>query len=179
MKTKTMKRRDWHRLLNRRYVVRDAAPFGFLGRESLLHIGSVTQPLWVAEGTGRLCIADAGYSWVQVACERQPYWLTAMFDEAGRFLQIYLDICLPPRFDDRDDPAFTDLYLDVVLTASRQITVLDEDELEAALSSGVLPQAEADFARQALARLLRWLPAHQEALVDYVTGVFRELKNQL
>lgn len=179
MKMKNMKRTAWRRLAEREYAVRDAAPFGFAGRASLLRIRRVTAPLWVAEGDGQICIAADGYCWVQVACENQPYWLTAMFDEKGRFLQIYLDICLPPRFDDPDDPVFTDLFLDVVVSSDRRLTVLDRDELEAALASGELDQATYQYALAALERLLSWLPAHKEALIDYVSGLYRELLGTL
>ena len=109
MKTKNMKRTDWRRLLEKSYAVRDCAPWGCPGRESILRIHKVSQPLWVKEGYGRICIADAGHSWVQVACQGQPYWLTAMFDREDRFLQIYFDIARPPCFDDPDDPTFEDL----------------------------------------------------------------------
>ena len=133
MKTKNMKRTDWRRLLEKSYAVRDCAPWGYPGRESILRIHKVSQPLWVKEGYGRICIADAGHSWVQVACHGQPYWLTAMFDRKDCFLQIYFDIARPPCFDDPDDPTFEDLYLDVVLTSKLELAILDREELEEAL----------------------------------------------
>ena len=72
MKTKDMKRTAWKRLLEKTYTVRDCTPWGYSGRESALHIHKVTQPLWVKEGYGEICIADAGHTWVQVACQGQP-----------------------------------------------------------------------------------------------------------
>lgn len=176
MKTKNMKRTDWRRLLEKSYAVRDCAPWGYPGRESILRIHKVSQPLWVKEGYGRICIADAGHSWVQVACQGQPYWLTAMFDGQDRFLQIYFDIARPPCFDDPDDPTFEDLYLDVVLTSGLDIAVLDREELDEALKTGEIDRETCDFALAACEKLLLWLEEHKQEMVEYVTRVYREMK---
>ena len=176
MKTKNMKRTDWRRLLEKSYAVRDCAPWGYPGRESILRIHKVSQPLWVKEGYGRICIADAGHSWVQVACQGQPYWLTAMFDREDRFLQIYFDIARPPCFDDPDDPTFEDLYLDVVLTSKLELAILDREELEEALKSGEIDRETYDFALAACEKLLVWLEENKQELVDYITKVYHEMK---
>ena len=176
MKTKNMKRTDWRRLLEKSYAVRDCAPWGYPGRESILRIHKVSQPLWVKEGYGRICIADAGHSWVQVACHGQPYWLTAMFDRKARFLQIYFDIARPPCFDDPDDPTFEDLYLDVVLTSKLELAVLDREELDEALKTGEIDRETYDFALAACEKLLVWLEENKQELVDYITKVYHEMK---
>ena len=176
MKTKNMKRTAWKRLLEKEYTVRDCAPWGYPGRESLLTIRKVTAPLWVKEGYGEVCIADTGHSWVQVACHGQPYWLTAMFDRDGRFVQIYFDIAKPPCFDDADDPMFVDLYLDVVLTSKLELVTMDREELDAALESGEIDREAYDFAIKAWEVLLRWLEPHKQEIVAYVTKVYQEMK---
>ena len=176
MKTKNMKRTDWRRLLEKSYAVRDCAPWGQPGRESILRIHKVSQPLWVKEGYGRICIADAGHSWVQVGCHDQPYWLTAMFDRKDRFLQIYFDIARPPCFDDPDDPTFEDLYLDVVLTSKLELAVLDREELDEALKTGEIDRETYDFALAACEKLLVWLEENKQELVDYITKVYHEMR---
>ncbi len=176
MKIKNMKRTAWKRLLEKTYTVRDCAPWGYPGRESILRIHKVTQPLWVKEGYGKICIANRGHSWVQVACQGQPYWLTAMFDRQGRFLQIYFDIAKPPSFADPDDPTFEDLYLDVVLTSRMDLVVLDRVELEMALKTGDVDEETYIFALAACEKLLAWLKENKQAIVEYVTKVYTEMK---
>ena len=176
IKTKDMKRTAWNRLLEKTYIVRDCAPWGHPGRESILRIHKVTAPLWVKEGYGEICIADAGHTWVQVACQGQPYWLTAMFDKDHRFLQIYFDIAEPPCFHDPDNPTFRDLYLDVVLTSKLELVTMDREELETALETGEIDQKTYDFALQAWEALLSWLEEHKEDIVAYVTKIYLEMK---
>ena len=176
MKIKNMKRTAWKRLLEKTYTVRDCAPWGHPGRESALKIHKVTAPLWVKEGYGEVCIADAGHTWVQVACHGQPYWLTAMFDRNGQFLQIYFDIAKPPCFADPDDPTFVDLYLDVVLTSKLELVTMDREELDAALEADDIDRETYDCALRAWENLLCWLEPHRAEIVDYVTRVYQELQ---
>ncbi len=176
MKIKNMKRTDWRRLLERTYAVRDCVIDGIPGRESILCIHRVTQPLWVQEGRGKVCIADAGHTWVQVALEGQPYWATAMFDGEGRFLQIYFDIARPPKFDDPEDPTFEDLYLDIVLTSQKELEIMDREELDAALACGELTEADHAFALDACEKLRLWLEAHKDEAVDYVTRTYQQMR---
>ncbi len=176
MKIKNMKRTAWRRLLERSYAIRDCSIGGIPGKESVLRIHKVIEPLWVQEGYGRICIADAGHTWVQVALQGQPFWITAMFDREGRFLQIYFDIARPPRFEDPEDPTFEDLYLDIVLTSKKELVVLDREELDGALASGEIGPEEHAFALAACEKLHSYLSSHKEQAVAYVTKVYQEMQ---
>ena len=175
MKTKNMKRTAWKRILEKEYTVRDCAPWGCPGRESLLQICRITEPLWVTEDYGRVCIADIGYGWVQIACHGQPYWLTAMFDRQGQFVQAYFDIAYHPCFDDPDDPTFVDLFLDVVLTSKMELVVLDRKELDSALELGEIDRETHDFALAACQKLLTWLEGNKWELRTYLEKTYQEM----
>ena len=138
-----MRRSDWHRILEREYK---ASPCSFLGMDgvvSLLQIKKVTEPLRVPGENGeQVLIADAGFSWLQVAFKEQFFWATVMFDGQGVFLQAYFDITAGNIFDDTDNPKFRDMYLDLVLLDDGQILVLDEEELEEALEQKEITEEE-------------------------------------
>ena len=92
-KERDMRRTDWKRITKRRYVSRGEADiFGSAGRISLTLIDEVTGPLTVHYKSRTVLIADAGYSWFQAAVPGARWWLTAMFDERDRIIQIYFDI---------------------------------------------------------------------------------------
>ena len=130
-----MRRSDWHRILERNYTVRPCSFRDMEGVVSLLQIQKVTNPLTVPYEGGEVLIADAGYSWLQVAFKNQFVWATVMFDKKGDFLQAYFDITGGNMFEDTDNPKFTDMYLDLVLTSDGKILVLDEEELTEALEN--------------------------------------------
>ena len=128
-----MRRSDWHRILERRYTVSPCSFQGMEGVVSLLEIQKVTNPLTVHYESGEVLIADAGYSWLQLAFKEQFFWATVMFDNKGEVMQGYFDITGGNTFEDMENPTFQDMYLDLVLLSDGGLQVLDQDDLAEAL----------------------------------------------
>lgn len=179
MKLRDMRRSEWMRIAEREYSERGFENNGARVRESLLLIKKVEEPLAVESLGKRTVIADAGYCWLQRAEEGGFVWLTAMFDGDGRFLQIYFDITAGNRFDDPENPTFEDMYLDVVLDSDGGIFVLDEDELEKALSVGDITDDEYRRTKGACARLCGWLEGHQYETEEYCRETYKSLLEKL
>ena len=179
MVKKDMRRSDWQRILRREYISRDCRMHGLRGKESLLVIREVTGPLTVHDGGEDVLIADTDYAWVQIALEGLPFWLTAMYDDRGRLIQIYFDITAGSRFDDPENPTFVDMYLDIVVNSRGELFVMDQDELDEALSEGTITQEEWNNASAACERLYAYLEKNREAVTELCARVYRELWEQL
>ena len=176
MDVRDMRRTDWHRILEREYSARDFEYCGARARECLMLIKKAKESLDVGCGSFEVRVVDNGYYWLQTAVEDAKVWLTAMFDAEGRFLQIYFDITAGNRFDDPENPTFEDMYLDVVLTPKGEIYVLDEDELDEALSCGKIVGVEYERAKEACKKLCEWLDEHSGETVEYCKDAFERLK---
>ena len=138
-----MRRSDWHRILEREYTVSPCSFFDMEGVVSLLQIRKVTEPLMVPGENGeKVLIADAGYSWLQVAFKEQFFWATVMYDDKGRFMQGYFDITGGNSFEDVENPMFKDMYLDLVLLDGGRILVLDRDELDEAFEQNEITEEQ-------------------------------------
>ena len=179
MVKKDMRRSDWHRILRREYVSRDCQICGRRGKESLLVIREVTGPLTVHDGGEDVLIVDTDYAWVQIALEGLPFWLTAMYDDRGRLIQIYFDITAGNRFDDPENPTFVDMYLDIVVNSRGELFVMDQDELDEALAEGTITQEEWNRAGAACDRLYACLEENREAVTELCGRVYRELWERL
>ena len=175
MDMRNMRRDDWHRILERDYACRACAAEGAREMESVLTIREITEPLRVNNAGQLVTIVERGYRWVQIAREGAPVWLTAMFDERGRFLQMYFDVTAGNRFDNPEDPCFRDMYLDVVVTPEGKLLVLDQDELDEALQKGEITPEEHDRAERVCRGLRDWLKEHWKALEERCERVLREL----
>ncbi len=75
-------------------------------------------------------------------------------DGAGRFTGYYANVLTPVRFEDGRSWSTTDLYLDVWRGADGSVRLLDEDELDEALTAGDLDPVLGDRARAEAARLV-------------------------
>ncbi|MDE7218267.1 MAG: DUF402 domain-containing protein [Oscillospiraceae bacterium] len=176
---KDMRRSDWSRILRREYVSRDCQICGIRGKESLLVIREVTRPLTVHDGGEDVLIAEKDYAWVQIALEGLPFWMTAMYDDRGRLIQIYFDITAGNRFNDPENPTFVDMYLDIVVNSRGELYILDREELDAALSEGAVTAEEWNQADAACTYLSAYLAGNREAVTALCGQVYRELWEQL
>lgn len=162
-----MRRSDWHRILERRYTVSPCSFQGMEGVVSLLEIQKVTNPLTVHYESGEVLIADAGYSWLQLAFKEQFFWATVMFDDKGEFMQGYFDITGGNTFEDMENPKFQDMYLDLVLLRDGGIQVLDRDELDEALEQKEITEEQYRKTVEEGEKLHRFLQENKEELVRF------------
>lgn len=163
-----MRRSDWHRILEREYSVSPCSFQNMEGVVSLLQIRKVTEPLMVPGENGeKVLIADAGYSWLQVAFKEQFFWATVMFDDKGKFMQGYFDITGGNTFDDMENPKFRDMYLDLVLLSDGRIMVLDRDELDEALKQKEITEEEHEQTVKAGENLYRFLQKNSDEFLRF------------
>lgn len=92
-------------------------------------------------------LVDDGYMLIEITPKNSNYNVRVFFDEERNILQRYIDICKSTGFDtEANAPYYDDLFLDIIIGRTGDVRVLDEDELEEALSSGVITKDEFDFA---------------------------------
>jgi predicted RNA-binding protein associated with RNAse of E/G family len=138
MKQRTAERLLWPRITARRFVTHAFATAAFQGVASLLCIDAVREPFWV-EWQGRsFCICDGDYTWLQHFPVNTHYAVTTMFDPQGQVIQWYIDICHRHWVDDKGVPWWEDLYLDLLVFPVGDCHIVDGDELDEALQTGVI-----------------------------------------
>jgi predicted RNA-binding protein associated with RNAse of E/G family len=161
LKRKRADRPDWRRVVQRDFHVKRMKTPTFQGMVTWLWIHRVTSPLVKTMGGHRLVLADDGYLWTQHFPECEKYVLTTMWNGRGEIVQFYVDICLRHGTDSKGVPWYDDLYLDLVLLPSGEWFVLDEDELDEAVQSGMVGREEADIAREEMNRLTGSLQSYE------------------
>lgn len=176
MSRKDMYRSDCKRVLEKEYIARDVSIYNTRCKESLLLIKKVSQPLTIDNVAGRVLIADAGISWLQIALEGANVWITVMYDNDDQFIQAYFDITNGNDFSDSENPTFEDMYLDVVLNKKLEIHILDEDELEEALSSQSISREEYVAARSHCEHLVQYLKQHTDDFIHHCNCAYNQLK---
>jgi len=161
---KGIRREDWSRIIRRSFACESVCLPSLCGEIALLRMDEVREPLYVSLQDRRYCIVNQGYSWLQIAPRGENWWLTCMFDEKGELLQHYFDITLENRVREGGQSSFLDLFLDVVLLREGIAVLLDEDELEEALSAGVIDAEKAALATRTAHMLVHSLPERHEEL---------------
>ncbi len=127
-------------------------------------INNVERPLIVNNGKNDVCIKDNGYEWIEIYPDNANYAITIMIDQHKNIIEWYFDIAKEIGVEN-GIPYEEDLFLDMIITPGCEYLVLDEDELDLALSNQVITQSDFDLAYKTLALLKQ----------KYV-GNFKELK---
>jgi hypothetical protein len=165
LKRRSATRLPWPRVLERRFVQRAIQNTNFNGQVTLFCIDAVREPLWVDWQGQRLCIVDAGYTWLQQFPTGSHHTVTAQFDADGKLIQWCIDICLQHGVDQEGVPWWDDLYLDLLVSPKGECHVVDHDELGAALQNGVIHHAQYELARDEANRLALTIRQNQFPLL--------------
>jgi predicted RNA-binding protein associated with RNAse of E/G family len=76
-----------------------------------------------------------------------------MFDSQGEIVQWYIDICYVNGVSTENVPWMDDLFLDIVVLPSGEVVQKDADELEEALSKGIIDKEQYNLAWDESARI--------------------------
>lgn len=174
-----MKRSNWPRVLKKDYIARDFELDSYSGQMSLSILRNLTAPLTIHYPFGDVLIADTNYSWLQIALKDQFFWFTAMYDDQGRFIQLYVDITAGNCFADPENPCFEDMYLDIDVRSDGTISILDQDELDEALACGAITEEAYRHAQQVCRHLYDYLRVNKDAVLSWCTENYRELIRQI
>ncbi|MBT2682869.1 DUF402 domain-containing protein [Bacillus sp. ISL-37] len=139
LKRKYGDRADWTRVVKREFIQDFFDEDGFKGHVTLLKVIKITEPLYAQYGDKKVCIVDEGYTWLQHFPEGTRYSVTTMFNAVGEIVQWYIDICYRNGIDN-GRPWMDDLFLDIIILPTGDVFHKDADELELALSSGVIDE---------------------------------------
>ncbi len=179
MNIKTIRRDDWYRVLEKEVIIQDFSWKGIPGKISLLKINKVSSPLSIEYGSEKVKIVDTDYSWVQIALEHQFFWITSMFDEQDRLVEIYIDLT-DGNVTGVDDPYFADLYLDyVVHIQGDAVMELDRDELSEAYKNGAVTRLQYERTLAEGERIRRYLNEDRQELIDLLTREQARLRRSI
>lgn len=112
------------------------------------------------------CIMDNNYKWLEFYDYSSKIKLTAIYDENNKIIEWYFDIAREIG-KENDVPFEDDLYLDIVVTSTGEIILLDEDELKDALNRMEITNREYEDAYKEANQLMDRLSNKKEQLQEF------------
>lgn len=112
------------------------------------------------------CIMDNNYKWLEFYEYNSKVKLTAIYDENNEIIEWYFDIAREIG-KEKDVPYEDDLYLDVVVTPTGKIILLDEEELKDALNRMEITNIEYENAYKEANQLIDKLSNRKEKLQEF------------
>lgn len=119
------------------------------------------------------CILDNNYKWLEFYNYDSRVKLTAIYDEDNEIIEWYFDIAREIG-KENGVPYEDDLYLDVVVTPSGDVILLDEDELKEAFDKKEMTKQEYDEAYKIAYKLMERLKNNKDKLQEYTDGYLNQ-----
>lgn len=164
IKTKNLDRREWYTDSDKDFACAYIKDEFFDGGAGLITFTGIKAPDTVDTPDGRkLCIADKGYQWLELAPKDKNYVITSMFN-GDELFQHYVDITLKNEIAENGDTVFYDLFLDVVFGGGAEPAVIDKEELKEALLEGTISQEEFELARKAAKDVVDFFAKNRDLL---------------
>lgn len=120
------------------------------------------------------CIMDNNYKWLEFYDYNSKVKLTAIYDENNQIIEWYFDIAREIG-KENGVPYEDDLYLDVVVTPTGDIILLDEDELKEAFNRKEMTECEYKDAYKEAEKLMNKLKNNKNKLKDYTEKYLKQM----
>ncbi len=154
IKLKNLNRQEWYSDSDRDFACMYHKDDFFEGGVGLITFTGIKGPDEVDSPSGKLCIADKGYQWLELAPKNEHYVITSMFHD-NKIFQHYIDITLRNEITEDGNAVFYDLLLDIVCSENGDLSIVDSEELDEALSAGVISQDEYKLAKETADKVIR------------------------
>lgn len=135
MKTKYVDKRGWKRAISSTYKEVKMTLDNDSWIVGMLTVDKVRNPLHVNILDQKVCVLDNGFKWMTLLPENQKFSMTVMYNTKLEVMQYYFDIN-EKNIAELGEARRKDLYLDVLVLPDGRCELVDEDDLERALSNG-------------------------------------------
>lgn len=144
---KNMDRREWYPEYNRQFQCKYIKDEEFEGGIGKILFKNMEEPDILHTSKGDKILADNGYTWLELVPKDGNWVVTVMYRENGELFQLYFDITQKNVIFENGDACFYDMFLDVAVDEKGKAEILDEDELEEALETGIINKEEFQMAK--------------------------------
>lgn len=159
---------------NTLYKINSVASNEFTGDICYYHFKEIINKITIPDGK---CILDNGYKWIEFYDYNSKIKLTAIYDENSQIVEWYFDIARKIG-KENDVPYEDDLYLDVVVTPTGEIILLDEDELQGAYNRLEVNKEEYDMAYNEANQLMKKLENNKNKLEEFTNRYLKEFQDK-
>jgi uncharacterized protein len=178
VKRKFGNHKGWKRILEKQYAQTFIITDEFTGYLSLFHSIKVAESVTKRYNQKEVCILDDGYMWLHQYPLKKNHSITTMFNGDGEIVQWYIDICLE-QGTENNVPWMDDLFLDIAVLPSKEVFILDEDELEIAFRERAISKEQYDLAWKEASDIIEQLKLGEFRLLELAHKHMKQLKKLL
>ncbi len=167
MKRSKLSYDEWKCIKSKKLKGKQISTDFFKGYIGIIEIEEVSEKqIWKFNGED-IVVCDDGLKWLSILPQNDSYCITAMMNADNEILLWYIDMIAAQGIDADGIPYFDDLYLDLVVYPDGTIIVDDMDELETALETKDITQAQFNLAISTSNKLKTGLLSNIDTFIEY------------
>ena len=151
----------------------------FHGLVCLIRLTDGHHCYWHMPRAGKIAVCGAGMTWLQLIPDGTHHVLTAKISPKDKVNVWYADVIDRIEYDPDGVAAFLDMYLDVIFSSRGDLRVDDRDELDDALKTGDITEAQHALALAEGERIQRRWYDDLQATRHLCTELLREARLRL
>lgn len=169
---------EWKCMLSKSRIGKQVSTPQIEGYLGLLTILSVSDKQVWKHNNKDVVVCDNGYHWLTIMPANEFYCITVMMDDLYNIKVCYIDMIDTQGYDEDNIPYFYDLYLDLVVYPDGNIITDDMDELQEALKTGEITEAQYHQALTTSQKLQDGLLTDMDRFQNYVKELLKILKTE-
>ena len=148
-------------------------------RLGLIEIEKVKTPqVWDAFGK-KITVADDGYKWLIISPVNEEYVITMYMNEKMIPILWYIDMCDGRGRDEDGVYYYEDLFLDLLVSDSKEIVELDMDELEQAYVERIIDDRQKKLAVATAEALKEKIYRNPDWIRSFSMEMLEVMKNKM
>ncbi len=147
----------------------------FKGYACYVSFNNIETPKVVYNGISNMCIIDNDYEWIMLYPEGFTYSITIIYDNNSSLVEWYFD-CASSVGLENNIPYQDDLYLDMVILPTKEVIILDEDELLNAYKNNEITKDMVEHAYKTLEHLKEKYANNIEELITFTDHIYDIIK---
>lgn len=148
------------------------------GFVSYVDIEKVKRKLTVDYDDSETVLIDDGYKCVLFLPIHEKWCLSAVFNREHELIEWYFDMTAGNGIDEKGNPFYDDLYLDLAVRPDFTYAVLDEDELQEALDKEIITIDDYNLAYETCSMIKEEIITDREFMVNFFRDISKEFGSE-
>lgn len=171
MKRKYADYPNWEKVLKKEYKNRYFNNDDFKGNISLLTAVKVKEK--IISSDDNVLLLDDGFKWLEFYPEtNKNIAVSVCINNKNEFLDWFFDIAKDSALTKDGIPYIDDLYLDLIMTPTGDIRMVDQEELQEALDKKIITQEDFDLAYEVANKLINQLDGKINKVIEFTKKYF-------
>lgn len=139
----------------------------FSGYISLIKIDKVKQKITVDYEQSETILLDDGHKCLMFLPDNENWCVSAVYNTSNEIIEWYFDITKQNSIDEKGNPYYDDLYLDIAVSPDLKIVILDEEELKQALELKEITKSDYDMAHHTCNKIIKEIITNKDFLRSF------------